>query len=77
MAAVRGCLMVKMDVNLLLLLETRKFQPPEPLSPGPITMATTGLLGTCPVFLGKVNTGCTGCRACRDTEGVKNSMISY
>lgn len=77
MAAVRVCLMVKMDVTLHLMLETRNFQPPEPLSPGPITMATTGLPGTCPVSLGKVNTGCTGCRACRDTEGVKNSTISY
>lgn len=69
-AAVRGCVMVKMDVTLLILLETKNSQPPEPLSPGPITTATTGWLqGTCPVSLGKVNPGCTEYRACRDTEG--------
>lgn len=77
-AVVSGCIMVRMDATLLLSLETKSavFQPPESLSPGPITMETTELLGTCPVSLGKVNSGCTGCQACRDTEGVRNNMFA-
>ncbi|KAG7241501.1 hypothetical protein INR49_025702, partial [Caranx melampygus] len=70
---IRGYIMVRMDATLLLRLETKNtnLQPPEPPSPGMITAATTGLPGTCLVSLSKVNPGCTGCRASRDTEGVK------
>lgn len=67
---VRGCIMVKKDVILLILLETKSTQSPEPLSPGPITIATTELQGTCLVSLDRaVNPGCAERRAWRDTEG--------
>lgn len=73
---VRGCIMVKMDLTLLILLETKSSQSPEPLSPGPITMTTTGLQDTCPVSLGKVNPGCAECRAWRDTEGRGKTAVT-
>lgn len=79
-AVVRGCIMVRTDATLLLLLllhhslETKNFQLPEPPFPGSITMETTGLKGTCPVSRDKVNPGFTGCRACRGTEGVRKPL---
>lgn len=70
--------MVRMDSTVLLPVETKSanVQPPEPLSPEPITMTYTGLLDTCPVSLSKVSPGHTACQACRDTEGVKNSILA-
>lgn len=74
---IRRCLIVKMDVTLLNLLETMNSQPPELLSPGCTTMETTGLRGTCPVSLGRVNPGFTECRACRDTERKEKYSLSF
>lgn len=69
MSVVRGRIRKNMNATLLLLAaEDARCRPAETLAQGPTTVATTGLLDTCLVLLGKLSPGCTGCRACRDTD---------